>query len=37
MKALRGSAEEKILLQRYAQQLNSQEDRIAALNSRSTP
>ena len=34
MKALRGSTEEKVLLQRYAQQLNSQEDRIAALNSQ---
>ncbi len=34
MKALRGSAEEKVLLQRYAQQLNSQEDRIVALNSQ---
>ena len=34
MKALRGSAEEKVLLQRYAQQLNSQEDRIAALTTQ---
>ncbi len=31
MKALKGSAEEKALLQRYASQLNSQEDRINAL------
>jgi hypothetical protein len=36
MKALRGSAEEKVLLQRYAQQLNSQEDRISALNGQIT-
>jgi hypothetical protein len=34
MKALCGSAEEKVSLQRYAQQLNSQEDRIEALNSQ---
>jgi hypothetical protein len=32
MKALRGSSEEKALLQRYVQQLNSQEDRLVALN-----
>jgi hypothetical protein len=32
MKALRGSAEEKALLQRYVQQLNSQEDRLVVLN-----
>ncbi len=32
MKALRGSAEEKALLQRYVQQLNSQEDRLNVLN-----
>jgi len=32
MKALRGSVEEKALLQRYVQQLNSQEDRLVALN-----
>ena len=32
MKALKGSAEEKALLQRYVQQLNSQEDRLAALH-----
>ncbi len=31
MKALKGSAEEKALLQRYAQQLNQQEDRLATL------
>lgn len=31
MKALKGSAEEKALLQRYTQQLNQQEDRLAAL------
>jgi len=31
MKALKGSAEEKSLLQRYAQQLNSQEDRLQQL------
>ncbi|HWR17669.1 MAG TPA: hypothetical protein VN577_22760 [Terriglobales bacterium] len=31
MKALKGSAEEKSLLQRYATQLNSQEDRLIAL------
>src|SRR5882724_6741308 len=31
MKALKGSAEEKALLQRYVQELNSQEDRLAAL------
>ncbi len=36
MKALRGSAEEKVLLQRYAQQLNSQEDQMAALNTQVT-
>jgi lipid II:glycine glycyltransferase (peptidoglycan interpeptide bridge formation enzyme) len=33
MKALKGSAEEKELLQRYARQLNSQEDRLNALRS----
>jgi predicted nucleic acid-binding Zn-ribbon protein len=32
MKALRGSSEERALLQRYVQQLNSQEDRLVALN-----
>ena len=32
MKALKGSAEEKALLQRYAHQLDSQEDRLNALN-----
>jgi hypothetical protein len=32
MKALKGSAEEKELLQRYTRQLNSQEDRLGALN-----
>ena len=31
MKALKGSAEEKALLQRYVQELNSQEDRLATL------
>jgi hypothetical protein len=31
MKALKGSAEEKLLLQRYTQQLNEQEDRLEAL------
>jgi len=31
MKALKGSAEEKILLERYIGELNSQEDRLAAL------
>jgi predicted nucleic acid-binding Zn-ribbon protein len=31
MKALKGSAEEKILLQRYIGELNSQEDRLATL------
>jgi hypothetical protein len=32
MKALKGSAEEKALLQRYAHQLDSQEDRLNTLN-----
>jgi len=32
MKALKGSAEEKDLVQRYTRQLNSQEDRLIALN-----
>jgi hypothetical protein len=32
MKALKGSAEEKALLQRYTRQLDSQEDRLSALN-----
>jgi hypothetical protein len=32
MKALKGSAEEKALLQRYAHQLDTQEDRLNALN-----
>jgi len=32
MKALRGSAEEKALLQRYTRQLDSQEDRLSALH-----
>jgi hypothetical protein len=32
MKALKGSAEEKELVQRYTRQLNSQEDRLTALN-----
>jgi predicted nucleic acid-binding Zn-ribbon protein len=31
MKALKGSAEEKALLQRYAHQLDSQEDRLSTL------
>ena len=31
MKALKGSAEEKALLQRYTRQLDGQEDRLAAL------
>ena len=31
MKALKGSAEEKLLLQRYTRQLNEQEDRLEAL------
>ena len=31
MKALRGSPEEKALLQRYTGELNAQEDRLAAL------
>jgi predicted nucleic acid-binding Zn-ribbon protein len=31
MKALKGTAEEKALLQRYTGELNSQEDRLAAL------
>ena len=32
MKALKGSPEEKALLQRYTGQLNSQEDRLTTLN-----
>lgn len=32
MKALKGSPEEKVLLQRYTGQLNSQEDRLTTLN-----
>ena len=35
MKALRGSAEEKALLQRYTQQLNDQENRLATLRRES--
>jgi hypothetical protein len=35
MKALRGSAEEKQLLQRYTRQLNEQEDRLASLQQES--
>jgi len=31
MKALKGSAEEKVLLQRYTRQLDSQEDRLNTL------
>jgi len=34
MKALKGSPEEKALLQRYTGQLNQQEDRLAALRSQ---
>ena len=33
MKALKGSAEEKALVQRYASEMNKQEDRLAALRS----
>ena len=33
MKSLKGSAEEKALLQRYVAGLNQQEDRLASLNS----
>ena len=36
MKALKGSAEEKALIQRYTGQLNSQEDRLAALRKEMT-
>jgi len=36
MKALKGSAEEKDLVQRYTRQLNSQEDRLATLNKEIT-
>jgi hypothetical protein len=36
MKALKGSTEEKALLQRYTRQLNDQEDRLAALRKEST-
>jgi glutathione synthase/RimK-type ligase-like ATP-grasp enzyme len=32
MKALKGSAEEKALVQRYVQDLNKQEDRLVVLN-----
>jgi len=32
MKALKGSAEEKALLQRYTRQLDAQEDRLNTLN-----
>jgi chromosome segregation ATPase len=35
MKALKGSAEEKALLQRYTQQLNEQENRLEALRKES--
>jgi hypothetical protein len=31
MKALKGSAQEKALLERYARELNEQEDRVQAL------
>jgi chromosome segregation ATPase len=34
MKALKGSSEEKALIQRYTHQLDTQEDRLAALNSQ---
>ncbi len=34
MKALKGSPEERALVQRYTQQLNSQEDRLAALHTQ---
>jgi predicted nucleic acid-binding Zn-ribbon protein len=34
MKALKGSAEEKALLQRYTGQLDAQEDRLASLRSQ---
>ena len=34
MKALKGSAEEKALLERYARQLDFQEDRLASLNKK---
>jgi len=34
MKALKGSAEEKALLQRYTKQLDSQEDRLSTLNQK---
>jgi SMC interacting uncharacterized protein involved in chromosome segregation len=34
MKALKGSAEERALLQRYTGELNSQEDRLAALRTQ---
>jgi hypothetical protein len=36
MKALKGSPEEKVLLQRYTKQLDSQEDRLAALGKEVT-
>jgi predicted nucleic acid-binding Zn-ribbon protein len=32
MKALKGSAEEKSLVQRYTRQMEAQEDRLATLN-----
>ena len=34
MKALKGSAEEKALIERYTRELNAQEDRLAALHSQ---
>jgi hypothetical protein len=34
MKALKGSAEEKALIERYSHELNTQEDRLAALHSQ---
>ena len=34
MKALKGSAEEKTLIERYTRELNAQEDRLAALHSQ---
>lgn len=36
MKALKGSAEEKALLQRYAGELNKQEDRLAGVRTELT-
>ena len=36
MKALKGTSEEKALLQRYTKELNDQEDRLAALKDDQT-